>query len=45
MHLSQVLSYILWICLFLVVLDLLHMLKSITKRLEVLSGSGKRGAK
>jgi hypothetical protein len=45
MHLSQILSYILWICLFLFVLDLLHMLKSITKSLEVLSGRSKRDAK
>jgi hypothetical protein len=45
MHITQILPYILYICLFLVVLDLLIMLKSITRSLEVLSGRVKRGSK
>ena len=43
MHISQILPYLLWICLFFVVLDLLLMLKSITRSLEILAGRGKRG--
>jgi hypothetical protein len=42
MHIFQILQYVLYICLFLVVLDVLHMLKSITKSLEILSGRNRR---
>ena len=45
MHIVQYLPYILYICLFLVILDVLHMLKSITKSLEILSGRSKRPSK
>jgi len=45
MHIAQILPYVLYICLFLVVLDALHMLKSITKSLEVLSGRNRRATK
>jgi hypothetical protein len=45
MHISQILPYILYLCLFIVVADVLHMLKSITKSLEILAGRHKRSAK
>ena len=45
MHIAQILPYILYICLFFVVLDVLIMLKSITRSLEILSGRHKRNAR
>ncbi len=45
MHIAQILPYVLYVCLFLVVLDVLHMLKSITRSLEILSGRHKRETK
>ena len=45
MHIAQILPFILYVCLFLVVLDVLIMLKSITRSLEILSGRHKRSAK
>ena len=45
MNMAQILPYILYICLFFVVLDALIMLKSITRSLEILSGRHKRNSK
>ena len=45
MHIAQFLPYVLYICLFLVVLDVLIMLKSITRSLEILAGRHRRNSK